>query len=211
MVKQTLISILGFALFLSLAACQARTHTATAILVQSPTVPPSATAKPTPIRITEAPPATARIEAPTLPATIEANTSAPVCFMPDEIFPVVFTPDNLRFLVRSNSGVQIFNLRTGEEEDCISATRGVLTAALSPDGQMLAWSLDDNTLQLLRLADHKLLATLEGHQDVVYDLRFSPLGDRLFSGSHDGTVRIWDDNGNQLSSIQASGEVLGLE
>jgi len=54
------------------------------------------------------------------------------------------------------------------------------------------------------------VATLTGHPDYVYDLRFSPAGDRLYSASHDGVVRVWDMQGNLVSSVEAGGEVLGL-
>jgi WD40 repeat protein len=62
---------------------------------------------------------------------------------------------------------------------------------------------------LIRLSDGTAVNTMTGHTDVVYKLRFSMNSDRLFSGSHDGTVRIWDIQGNLLKVMPAGGEVLG--
>jgi WD40 repeat protein len=52
--------------------------------------------------------------------------------------------------------------------------------------------------------------TLTGHTDIVFKLRFSHTGDRLFSGSHDHTVRIWDNQGNLMKVIETDGEALGI-
>jgi WD40 repeat protein len=119
-------------------------------------------------------------------------------------------PDNTSLLIRTGSGVQVFNLETLQEESFLKAPQNVYAAAVSPDGGTLAWSLEDNSIQLVRLSDQQPLATLTGHPDLVYDLRFSPAGDRLYSASHDGVVRVWDLEGNLLSSIEAGGEVLGI-
>jgi len=50
----------------------------------------------------------------------------------------------------------------------------VYAAAVAPDGQTLAWSLEDGSIQLIRVSDQQRVATLTGHPDYVYDLRFSP-------------------------------------
>ena len=164
----------------------------------TPEVAPSRS--PTPEVLTEPAPTTA----PETPAT------ASVCFTPADLIPIAFMPEGDRLLVRTGSGVQIFNLVTMQEESFFKAPMNVLAAALSPDGSTLAWSLEDHTIQLLRIADQKLINTLPGHADVVYKLRFSPSGDRLISASHDTWVRIWDLEGNLLYDFQPDGEVLGI-
>jgi WD40 repeat protein len=140
----------------------------------------------------------------------EPTADTPQCFIPREILPFAFLPDNTRLLIRTGSGVQVFNLETLQEESFFEAPQNVYATAISPDGGTLAWSLEDNTIQLVRLSDQQPLATLTGHPDIVYHLRFSPAGDRLYSASHDGVVRIWDLEGNLFSSIEAGGEVLGM-
>lgn len=138
------------------------------------------------------------------------TTQSPVCFSQEELPPFAFAPDSSTLMVRSSQGVQLFDLKTGSLKAYIKSSQNLIVAALSPDGNILAWSLQDGTIQLVDLSSQNILATLKGHPDPVYHLKFSPTGDQLFSASHDGQVRIWDLNGNLLAAIQTGGEVLGF-
>jgi WD40 repeat protein len=122
-------------------------------------------------------------------------------------------PDNLRILVRAGSGVQIFNLQTMQEDGFLEAPTNLNgpVVALSPDGETLAWGLEDNTIQLIRISDQELLHTLTGHTGPITKLRFSPEGDTLFSASQDSWVMVWDRNEKQVKAFQPGGaEVVGL-
>lgn len=141
------------------------------------------------------------------PVTVPSESS---CFQAREILPFAFSQDAQSILLRSESGVQSVELATGRELLFVPAPASVVTAALSPDGQTMAWSFQDGQVQIMRLADQGVLATFSGHPDPVYDLSFDSGGDRLFSASHDGTVRIWDLAGKELGAIQPGGEVLGF-
>lgn len=66
--------------------------------------------------------------------------------------------------------------------------------AFSPGGQQLATGSAqsrDGTVQLWRVADGALLATLAGHTGNIRALAFSADGQRLISASGDGTARVW--------------------
>jgi WD40 repeat protein len=152
----------------------------------------------------------------TLTDTLSASatpTPEPPCFVTG-FSPIAFIPDGDRILVRAENGAQIFNLQTMEEEEFLDApTRLILPAvALSPDREVLAWALEDLSIQLIRISDKKLLHTLTGHTDLIGKLSFSPNGDRLFSASHD----TWDMEGNLVHAFQPTGalgfpnEVLGI-
>lgn len=131
---------------------------------------------------------------------------SPATFVPETFF-----PDSIRILGRTDTGVVIFNLETLEEEGFIEAPKVVYRATLSPDGQTLAWALEDNTIQLIRLSDQKVLATMTGHTSRIDALKFFPDGERLASGSYDGWVKIWDTQGNLLKEFLPGGlDVVGL-
>lgn len=137
-------------------------------------------------------------------------TTAPICFMPNEGVPFAFSNTTSKLFLRTNFGVDIIDLQTGKHETNIPASQSVIAAAISPNGEILVWSLQDNSIQLIRLADQSVLATLIGHPDPVFDLRFSPLGEKFYSASHDGFVRVWELDGTQLASIETGSEVLGF-
>ena len=130
---------------------------------------------------------------------------APKCFVTTEGSLFAFMPDSIRILIQELTGVRIFNLETMKDENFIKAPAGFGPVALSPDGELLAWAGQDYTIQLIRADDGKLLNTLEGHTMPITKLRFSPVGDRLFSASADTWVRIWDRDGEPLDAFEPTG------
>jgi len=54
--------------------------------------------------------------------------------------PFAFLPDSLSLLVRTDAGVQQFNLQTMQQEQFINSTSNLNgpVVALSPDGEVLA-------------------------------------------------------------------------
>jgi WD40 repeat protein len=158
-----------------------------------------------------------------LPTTIQDETpratageptdvpESPICFTPQELSPFALSADNTELLVRLNQGVQIIDLQTGKETKLLKAPMAVFAADLSPDGETLAWSLEDLTIQVVQISDATVKHNLIGHPDPVLHLRFSPVGDRLFSASHDGFVRVWDTQTEVLvTAIDIGREVVGF-
>jgi WD40 repeat protein len=139
-----------------------------------------------------------------------SSSSQAACFTTAENIPFAFTPDSASLLTRGNGGVRFFSLEALKETSFLLAPMNMITAAISADGITLAWSLEDNTIQLVQVKDQKVLHTLAGHTDMVTKLRFSPESDVLVSASHDGWVRVWDMQGEEVRSFQPPGEVLGI-
>ena len=197
MFKRIAFFLLIISLFI--ASCQTGQGTAHVPTATRKTVFPSETPEAIPSSTTVAGVATEPSQA-ELPAV---STAAPHCFTAStEVSAFAFMPDSIRILIKDRSGVRIFNLETMEEESFLDAPQELLGVALSPDGEILAWSLPDNTIQLIQVADGKLLKTLEGHTLPVLKLRFSSTGDRLFSASYDTWVRIWDRDGKLVDTFQ---------
>jgi WD40 repeat protein len=146
------------------------------------------------------------------PAKTDTPPIQPACFE-TYLAPVAFMPDNSRVVVRAEKGVQVFDLEKQEEENFLASPTNLNgpVVTLSQDGSTLAWALDDNSIQLVRISDKKVLHTLAGHTSPITKLRFSPSGDALFSASHDGSVIMWSNDGQQIHAFQpGNGEVLGI-
>ncbi|KKO98596.1 hypothetical protein THAR02_09295 [Trichoderma harzianum] len=54
------------------------------------------------------------------------------------------------------------------------------------------------------------LQTLEGHTNLVNSVVFSPDGQRLASGSSDGTIKIWDVNSGSCQTLECYNSVLSI-
>lgn len=87
---------------------------------------------------------------------------------------------------------------------------------LSPDRQSLAWALPDFRGQIINLQSGDVVSTLNGHSNMLNALVFSPDGSKLYSGSSDGSVIVWDKSGKPIDSFQPTGaddlpaDILGL-
>src|SRR5207344_3271476 len=87
----------------------------------------------------------------------------------------------------------------GELPKAIQAhSEPVMSAAFSPDGQVLATASLDQTIKLWEFATWRELATwrglgtLKGHDSGVWIATFSADGRRLASGGQDQTARLWN-------------------
>ncbi len=68
----------------------------------------------------------------------------------------------------------------------------VISAAFHPTEPRIAIGTGAGGLEILDARDGRRLVRLAGHTAGIGDLAFSDAGDRLFSCSADGTVRVWD-------------------
>lgn len=78
--------------------------------------------------------------------------------------------------------------------------------AYSPDGKILAQGRGDGTIQLLNVADGKVLRTCAGHTSAVTGVAFHAGGKVLASSSKDRTVRLWNvDNAQTIKVLEGHG------
>ncbi|MBM4074898.1 MAG: hypothetical protein FJ267_04565, partial [Planctomycetes bacterium] len=70
--------------------------------------------------------------------------------------------------------------------------QAVTSVSVSPDGKWIALGRADNSIVLQSLTDPNAKKSLAGHAGPVSSLQFSSDSTKLFSGSADKTVRLWN-------------------
>jgi WD40 repeat protein len=87
------------------------------------------------------------------------------------------------------------------------AVAGRYLASASNDGTIKLWGCSDERAKIWKCSDGKLVTTMLGHRDRVYQIQFSPDGKTLGSASPDGTARLWkihDTNKEQSILLRQS-------
>jgi hypothetical protein len=85
------------------------------------------------------------------------------------------------------------------------------SAAVSPDGKLLAVAQPDNSIRLISLADGAQQKSLAGHAAAVTGLQFTADNAKLISASKDKTVRAFNvADGAQADLLETPAEVLCL-
>ncbi|HEY7314285.1 MAG TPA: WD40 repeat domain-containing protein [Gemmataceae bacterium] len=120
------------------------------------------------------------------------NALQPIEGLADWHHPVLFSPDGRTLVGWRENALRLCETVSGRERWRIEAKYGVLCAAWSPDGRVLATGGRDHLVRLWDLATAKEMHRLTGHRGHVMSLAFSPDGTRLASGSWDTTILIWD-------------------
>ncbi|MBN2505246.1 MAG: hypothetical protein JXQ71_00990 [Verrucomicrobia bacterium] len=104
---------------------------------------------------------------------------------------------------------------TGEVRHvCYDAAHGSgpLSAALSPDGSLLAVGYAPRDIILWNARTGERGTLLEGHQNWVVSLAFSTDSTRLISGAGDSTARLWDlKRGREIGRIRFEGSSTYVE
>lgn len=99
------------------------------------------------------------------------------------------------------------NVQRGTYAEEATAT----SLAVSPDGKWLAIGRADNSIKLQSLSDPNSKKVLAGHAGPVMGLQFSADSTKLFSGSKDKSLRLWNvADGQQAAILETPHEVTAL-
>jgi len=110
---------------------------------------------------------------------------------------LAFSPDSSELLTADWGEADVWNLRAGgtevkEPAFRLLGQRGVVGAAWSSDGRLLATAGNDGTARLWDATTGEQLLVLAGHAGGVASVAFDPDGTRLLTGGGDGTARVWN-------------------
>ena len=154
--------------------------------------------------------------------TDEPNTDKPLLALDtgghtNAVYKLMVSPYKDRLIsVGLDKTIRLWDLGTGEPLRVLRPPVGpgahgyLFSAALSPDDNLLAVGtyraltpLYDHRIHLIDLNAGQIVHSLKGHSYTIYDLAFSPDGERLASASHDGTLRIWEvQTGRSLLTLK---------
>ncbi|MCO8122519.1 WD40 repeat domain-containing protein [Stieleria sp. TO1_6] len=77
----------------------------------------------------------------------------------------------------------------------------VQAIASDPLGKLIAVAGDDHAIRVIDATSLEMVATLQGHSDLIQTLQFDSNGDRLVSAGNDGQLILWDRK-DQFRQIQ---------
>jgi WD40 repeat protein/serine/threonine protein kinase len=123
-----------------------------------------------------------------------------------------FSPDGRRLAVVFDGirEVHIRDAQTGET-NALEHPAPIALASWSFDGRLLAVSCDDFNIYVWDTGTWQPRAILRGHQWGGVVVAFWPQSYRLFSGSWDGTRRLWDaSTGLELLQMSSVGWIVGF-
>lgn len=121
----------------------------------------------------------------------------------DNVHALALGADGARALSAAGDGtLRLWDLRAGGS--ALGASGCVYSVDASADGRLRVAANEDGSVALWADDAVEPHRRLTGHTERVFDVALFPCGDRLVSGSEDGTIRVWDvRDGSCLLQLRA--------
>ena len=131
----------------------------------------------------------------------------PLCTITDMSWDIIlaFASDGKTFATSGERTTDLWNTYTGEQ--IVTLNIPAYSASFASDGKILAIGEKNNnqTISLWNLARQERIATLKGHEYIIYQLAFSPDGTILASGDAGGIIHLWElPTGKHLTTFKSS-------
>ncbi len=131
----------------------------------------------------------------------------------DTVYDAAFSVDGSRIFTAETADerntltgrIRIWSTRSGLQITHFGGgAPGYNQVEVSPDGRWLATATlsyyqSGGRAQIWSLADQSLHRSLIGHTDDIVDLRWHPMSGTIITASYDGTVRLWNTDGEELA------------
>jgi WD40 repeat protein/serine/threonine protein kinase len=110
-----------------------------------------------------------------------------------EVWAAMFAPDGRHLLTIGGNDAELWDVGSRRPVIRYSPHGAVASAAVSPDGKLVATGSWDHSAKIWDIATGHALRKLEGgHAGYINSVEFSPDGKELLTASDDGTARVWD-------------------
>ncbi|KAF8553445.1 WD40 repeat-like protein [Imleria badia] len=129
---------------------------------------------------------------------------------PDSCTTLSLSSDDRLVVVAGGLTVGIYTVEGRQVKNSIKVGSEVFSVSFSPDRRKLACGTEDAIWVFEVGSSTLVLGPLQGHKNWISCLRWSLDGRRLFSGSFDQTIRLWDSETGSLVGKTRRGHTDGI-
>lgn len=106
---------------------------------------------------------------------------------------LAFHPNGKWIAAGDKDSLTIWDVVTGKRTHTLASHDCYYTfMAFHPEGDLLAATLNDGTVELWDFDTKELRYTIQAHAEHASAVAFHPDGDRIATAGHDGTVKLWE-------------------